>query len=318
MELDLKNKKILTELDMNARLPHSIIAKRVRLSKQVVKYRIEKLEIERIIEGYNAIIDLNKLGETIFVIYLKLIQLSTSKEKDWIKKIKSDKDVLAVGKNASLYDLTLVIKCKNNQELDKIFKRITSGMNNKIKEKLITSEIESTYFNLHLIMKDKNEEVSTSETKDFIKLDEIDLSIIKELSNNCRISLLGLSDKVNLTPNGVKDRIRKLEEKKIIMVYKTKINYEKLGYLHFRVFLHLMNFNEDLYDKVKSFLKNKGNVESISRYIGYADIDFRCYTKGIVDLYQLISDIKDSFLDEIIQVDSIPIFNWDKINFYPR
>ena len=118
MELDLKDRRILAEIEMNAKLPHSIIAKRVKLSKQVVKYRIEKLESEKLIEGYNAVIDLNKLGENIYVVYLKLIQLSSTKEKEWIKKLNLDKDVLAVGKNVGIWDLTIALKSKDNQELD--------------------------------------------------------------------------------------------------------------------------------------------------------------------------------------------------------
>jgi len=43
-ELDLKDKKILYELDINSRQPNSEIAKKVGLSKQIVGLRIKKLE----------------------------------------------------------------------------------------------------------------------------------------------------------------------------------------------------------------------------------------------------------------------------------
>ena len=121
-----------------------------------------------------------------------------------------------------------------------------------------------------------------------------------------------------MSPNGVKHKIKNLEKNKVIIGYKTKINYEKLGYLHFRVFLHLSKFTNELYNNIKSFLKSKGNIESVSRYMGYADIDFRCYSKDIVDLYNLISEIKDNFLQNIIEVDSMPIFRWERIVYYSK
>ncbi|MBI2139181.1 AsnC family transcriptional regulator, partial [Candidatus Woesearchaeota archaeon] len=40
MELDVKDKKILAELSLNARQPTSAIAKKVRLSREGVEYRI--------------------------------------------------------------------------------------------------------------------------------------------------------------------------------------------------------------------------------------------------------------------------------------
>lgn len=318
LKLDLKDKKILSELEMNARIPHSELAKKVKLSKQVVKYRIEKLESKKIIQGYNALINVSGLNQVIYVIYLKLIQISSSEEEKWMLEVDSDPNVLAVGKNAGYWDVTLVIRAKNNRELDEIFKGIASKKQRNIKDKLITSEIESTYFSTNLIFKSKDKEISTTNTSEENKIDEKDVKIIGFLSENCRISLLDLSEKLNMSPNGVKDRIKKLEKNKVILGYKTKINYEKLGYLHFRVFLHLSKFTEQLYNNIKSFLKSKGNAESVSRYMGYADIDFRCYSKSIEEFYQLVSEIKDNFLQNIVEVDSMPIFRWEKISYYSR
>jgi Lrp/AsnC family transcriptional regulator, leucine-responsive regulatory protein len=318
MKLDLKDKKIIAELEMNARISFAALGKKVKLSKQVVKYRIQKLESENLIQGYNALIDITQLGETIYVIYLKLIQISSKQEREWMKTIDKNPNVLAVGKNAGHWDLTIAIRCTNNKELDEILKKITSGKSDKIKEKLVTSEIASSYFNTKLLFNGKEYESITSDAQNNISLDEKDKKIIHYLSDNCRISLLDLSDKIKMSPNGVKHKIKNLEKKKIIIGYKTKINYEKLEYLHFRVFLHLSKFTDELYNNIKSFLKSKGNIESVSRYMGYADIDFRCYSKDIVDLYNLISEIKDNFLQNIIEVDSMPIFRWEKIIYYSK
>ena len=104
VKLDLKDRKILSELDMNARITHSILAKKLGLSKQVVKYRIEKLEKDNVIQGYNALVDLNKLNFTIYLIYLKIIKLSSDKEKNWMEEISKNESVVAVGKNAGKWE----------------------------------------------------------------------------------------------------------------------------------------------------------------------------------------------------------------------
>ena len=318
MKLDLKDRKILAELEMNARAPHSEIAKKVRLSKQVVKYRIDHLEKDELIQGYNALIDLNKLGQTIYVIYLKLIKMSSAQESKWLEELNNILGVLAAGRNSGYWDLTIAISCKNNQELDVLYNQLIRGKAEHIKEKLITSEVESTYFNTDILLKGTKTEFSTSKIQEQLKIDEKDQKLINELAKDCRKSLLELGDKLKLSPNGVKDKIRRLEEKKIIIGYKTKINYEKLEYLHFRVFLHLAKFTPQLYDSVKGFLKTRGNIESISHYLGYADVDFRCYCKGIVELYNLTTSLKDAFLNEIIEIDSMPIFSWKKIRYASR
>lgn len=318
MELDLKDKKILSELEMNARISHSALAKKVGLSKQVVKYRIERLEKQNMIHGYNAIIDLSKLGQTIYLIYLKLVNLTSEKEKQWIEKIKKHQDILTTGKNTGYWDLTVGLRCANNQEFDKIYKEITAGKQKYIKDKLITSQVEGSYFNTGFLHGKKNIEFKTIDYQDKIKLDKKDLQVIHLLADNCRLSLLEISDKVGLTPNAIKHRIKNLEDKKVIFGYKTKVNYEALGYIHFRVFIWVNSFTKELYDDIKEYLKTLDGVESVSRYMGHADIDFRCYTKNLFELYQLISKIRDKFVKEIIEMDSMPIFGWEKIRYYSK
>jgi len=69
--MDLKDRKILHELDKNARISASEIAKRIRLSKNSVINRIKRLEQEKIILGYNTLTNINNLGYTTYDIYLK-------------------------------------------------------------------------------------------------------------------------------------------------------------------------------------------------------------------------------------------------------
>lgn len=316
--LDVKDKKLLAGLEMDARATHTSLAKKLNISKQAITYRIEKLEKEGIIQGYNAIIDLNKLGQTIYVIYLKLIRMNSSMEKLWINEFEKNESVIAVGKNAGSWDVTIVIRAKNNQELDEILKKIISNKSDKIKEKLITSEIESTYFNMNIIEKTKLVQFSTSAIQEKLRLDEKDEKLLTLLAENCRSTLVELAGKLNMSANGVKNKIQQLEKKKIIIGYKTKINYEKLGFLQFRVFLHLKSLTKENYEIIKKFLTTQGNVESVSRYVGYADVDFRCYTKNIFELYSLIFLIKDKFLQKIIEVNSVPVFGWEKIEYVKR
>ena len=316
-KLDLKDRKILNEIEMNAHITHSQLAKKLKTSKQVIKYRIEALEKQNIIQGYLAIIDILKLGFTPYVLYFKFVNLTSQKEQQWHKQIDKHPSVMSSGKNAGAWDLTVVIRAKNNQELDKIYKEITQGKEDKIKKKLITSQIESTYLT-ETVFHNKQGPEATTCGGDLEQIDETDEKIIAILSENCRTSLLDLSEKLNMSPNGVKERIKKLEQKKIIVGYKTKINYELLGFLHFRVFIHAKKMSSGFYDQVKQFLKQKGNIESISRFWGYADIDFRIHAKDIFELYQTIAELKDKFVENIIDVDSMIIAGWEGINYYSK
>lgn len=60
-------------------------------------------------------------------------------------------------------------------------------------------------------------------------LDEIDITILNLLQGNARVKRNELADKTGLSIPSVTDRLRKLEENKIIESYITKLNHKEIG-----------------------------------------------------------------------------------------
>lgn len=60
-------------------------------------------------------------------------------------------------------------------------------------------------------------------------IDVIDWKILKELQKNARISYAELGRRINLTTPAVIERIRKLEDAKIIIGYRAEIDTAKVG-----------------------------------------------------------------------------------------
>src|SRR3989344_9102514 len=93
VELDLKDRKILYELDVDARQSLAEIGKKVGLSKEVVNYRINKLIESGIIKGFYARIDASKVGFTVFRTFLRLQDVTPEKEKEIIEYIVAQKQI---------------------------------------------------------------------------------------------------------------------------------------------------------------------------------------------------------------------------------
>ena len=58
-DIDLKDRKILYELDVDSRQSNAEIARKVGLSKQVVGFRIKRLVKEGLISWFYSIFDIN-------------------------------------------------------------------------------------------------------------------------------------------------------------------------------------------------------------------------------------------------------------------
>jgi Lrp/AsnC family leucine-responsive transcriptional regulator len=57
-----------------------------------------------------------------------------------------------------------------------------------------------------------------------IVLDKIDLGILKRMQHNSRITNVDLARELNMAPSAVLERVKKLEQKKVILQYTTRVN----------------------------------------------------------------------------------------------
>ncbi|MEO6549397.1 MAG: Lrp/AsnC family transcriptional regulator [Ferruginibacter sp.] len=55
-------------------------------------------------------------------------------------------------------------------------------------------------------------------------LDKVDLHILKLMQANARISNADLARELNMAPSGVLERVKKLEQRKVILQYTTRLN----------------------------------------------------------------------------------------------
>lgn len=85
--MDNIDKSIIKALESNGRITHEEISKSLHISRPAIHQRVSKLESDKVIKGYKAIIDWEKLGEPIKA--LLYIKINCENFKDVINKILS-------------------------------------------------------------------------------------------------------------------------------------------------------------------------------------------------------------------------------------
>jgi len=80
MNIDLKDRKILYELDLNCRQSNAQIGKKVGLKRDMVAYRIKRLEQSGIIKNFWTAINTFKLGYLVFRIYINFQYVNSNIE----------------------------------------------------------------------------------------------------------------------------------------------------------------------------------------------------------------------------------------------
>ena len=149
-----------------------------------------------------------------------------------------------------------------------------------------------------------------------MKMDNTDIKILMELQSDSRLSIRELSKRVNLSPPSVTERIRKLEDSKIIEGYTIKINEEALG-LSIQCIIQIDLKNSE-FEKFKKFIYNHPRVVFCYRIAGHSCILLKLSVQSISEIEAFVDSISalDSTTSTHIIFSEVPI-NQNVEKFFP-
>lgn len=303
IRLDVKDKKILFELDADSKQSFQEIGKKVRLSKDSVFYRIKNLEKKGVIQRYQTLIDVGKLGYMSFRIFYRLQNVDSITEREIIEFLKNQKIVVWMVSIEGYWDINTWILCREISELEDFWKKFTSKYLNYLADKQLSIFTDITYFSRAYLLDGKKNKTAikfvTTPKRD-IKVDKTDFKILEALNLNARMSILDISEKINLTPKQISQRIKKLENKKIIVGYRTMFDLEKLGYLYYRLHIKVKNLTKDKEEEFKQFSYYHPNIIYGHYSIGGPDLEIDIQVPNVEKLREIVQELKDRF-SSIIQ-----------------
>ncbi len=133
------------------------------------------------------------------------------------------------------------------------------------------------------------------------KIDDLDLTILSELSADASISVPKLSEKIKVNPSVVYSRIKRLVKKKLIERFTIVVNDQELGYQ----VKALVGINMDSKKRdtiIEELFKIKG-VREIAEVTGRFDILVTLYAHSLDEMHQIVSD-KIGKIDGVISSES--------------
>ena len=316
--LDVKDKKILFELSLNARASLSEIAKKVGLSKQVVRYRMESLEEKKVIEGYYALLNIGKLGYSYYRVMFKFQNVDLEREQEITEYCKKNRKIGWIVSLEGNWDMAAVIWAKTVPEFEEELDRFLNKFGNFIDEYAIAVSTK-IYHLKHKFLLNKHDftELLLGGKIENNELDDVDRKIIGLLCKNARKSLLDMGFELKINPKVVQYRIKKLIEKGIIIGFNVKLNHRLLGYTQHKVFLNLKKISDENLAKLRDYIKSLKSAIYITKAVGMADLEFETMTKSNEEFHEVLRDLRFKFSDLIKNYYSIIFFHEPYINYLP-
>lgn len=318
LNLDKKNTKILSELSENALISRYKLAKKVALSREVVDYRIKKLEKLEIIKSYQARIDISNFVYGIYMVLLRLKKFNKEIEEKIINDLKKVKYTHWLSRTTGNYDVVLTFSTTNpnqlDESLDEIF-RICKEYLAYHKVLILTKELKDSFISL---FNGNFREKSITKDLQKIKLNQEDREILKILSKKANITNKEISKMINLTPEAIRQRIKNLERREIIINYRTMIDPIKIGYDIFLLFMNLDNKDQNKRKQLEKFLQSNQNLIYSASSIGDFNSISVLYARDIQEFREILLRIRNNFSETLEDFSSLVISNIDQHTYYPE
>jgi len=298
VDFDLKDRKILYQLDLNCRQSNAQIGKKVGLSRKVVEYRIKRMEDDGIIKNYWTEINCFKLGYQVFRIYIKFQDLSENKKDEIIRYFSDNKDTWVVASLKFPIDLDVVLWVNNISKFYRYWNITLSKYEEFFSEYTISIYIQSIdYQKTYLLdnfdeIKDRKLYETTNDGA-YYKIDKFDYKLLNELSLNARISIIELANKLGCSSQSVNYHIKNLLKKDIIKGFRINIDYKKIGLQIFKIDIYLKQYKNR--EHIIRYLEKQPYFIDLNVAVGWADIEPEFVVKNVEILVEVLEKLDKKF-----------------------
>ena len=216
--IDALDRKILYELDFNSRMPNSVIAKKLRTSKEMIHYRIRKMLANGTIRSFYAVLNSTKLGFMGCRFLIKFRNTSPEKEQEIISYFVKKTHCWWAGSIEGAYDLGVAywLPSLNEFHSEKIKFMEKFGDFVKVLE-------EAAYVNIHVFRRTYLSGKTIGETvgettmlsifgsaTSAVRLDAKDKKLLGVLSQNAKAPVTEIAQKTKMSVGSVIYRLKLL------------------------------------------------------------------------------------------------------------
>lgn len=318
VKLDIKDKKILSQLSSNSRLPLTQISKKVSLSRDAVNHRIKNYEKKGIIQGYRTIVDISKFGYNNYHLLINLNNPSKEIESKILNKLKEYPFVRAVINFGGNYDLEIAIVAKDILKLDEIITEIVNDCEDSIRNYEVLTIVKHYVSRALPLSFFASGPSSKKQEKSSKKTDKKDIEILKIISEDARISLSKIGGRLNISADAVAYRIKNMERSGVIKKFIPVINYSALGYSLYSLLLDINSLDEKKEKILKNFLESDKNILWAVKTIGKFNLLIYILVKSVQELQDTSIGLRGLFINRLNHHETLVAFEEFSYVYFPK
>ena len=302
--LDRLDRRILFELDCNSRRSLSELSRKVRLGRDLVSYRLQRLKSAGVLKKCTAMINPYKLGLTVYKTYLKL-ESNRERAKEFLTYLDGHKRTLWLAECYGKWDVVWCVLANNPKEVYDLQDRLFSDFQDLIAGYNVYTLVNYWWFPKKYLVGDADVEApgwgfhtpafTFGTTPAEHALDEVEYGIVKLLSEDAQMSVVEIAERLNTTPSVVKYRTEKLEELGVIAGYRVDIDRAALGMTQFKVQVAPRDFDAAKEERFHEYCRTHPRISAYLQQLGDCKIEFEVEARNYEDFSSVFDEVREQF-----------------------
>jgi len=288
------DKHILFELERNCRIADVKLAKLVKKSKDAVRYRIKRLEEQKIITSYKTWIDPCKFGYYSETLYLTCKMLPDRK-RTLIDEICNDPRTYWIGVAEGVWNIGATFFVKNKQEFYELKQKLLAKYSDIILNTTITSLVSLSVHEKTFFIDKPSKLITFSEQVGDEKLDALSIKMLERLFSDATINVATLAYDLKTTVDKVRQRMQKMEANKIIVKYTAVIDYQRIGYEYYKAFIYLQTTEPKTMSDMYRYFESSPLIINIVKELAPWDLELVIFARSFSEYEQAIAGYTKKF-----------------------
>jgi DNA-binding Lrp family transcriptional regulator len=321
VKLDKLDKKIILALERDGTAHNRKIARAVRSSPEVVRYRIARLEREGVIACHMALVNVSEIGFVAHGVYCRIKSTASDKDRSkWFDVLMGHPRIQWVSEFGGRFDIAFSLQAKNSYEFYSSLNDLKAQLGDYLEGwdtaiRMFLIQYPRDYL-LTDVRHHADEPYWGKELHQQI-IDSIDFKLLKAYSQNARIEISELAKKVGMPASTAAFRLKRLRERKIIQGVAPNIYCQKYGYQCYQIFLTIDNLDEKKRDQISRYAKANANVIFFLETMGKWNFEFIIEVRDPRELQNMANALRTAF-PWISSMETAIIFHNDvKYDLFP-
>ncbi|MFC1768299.1 Lrp/AsnC family transcriptional regulator [Nanoarchaeota archaeon] len=307
------DRKFIYELEEDSRKPLTALAKKLHVSKDTAHYTLNKLLKSNVIEHLGPVVDLTRLGYQTFHVFFVVHDIEGKRENEFMDYLANHPNTKALMEYSDRWGLEWTVIAKDILDFDKITSRTATLFSDIIIEKSKLEVIKGFKSTTLASRKAYFEKESTLYVPD-----NYDRAILACLNNDGRMSSYEISEKIGMSPNNVRYRLKNLVRSNVIRHFTTTVNLNSLGYHLYTIGVLIKSLDEKQEAKLREYLFHQRFITRAVKVLGYWDLLITIVSDTIRNYHKTIKDLESEFSDIVINYEALTAYREKTFKYVPE